>query len=841
MVPNAPSTGGVTLSTKDVSCLLHPSVTEAGHNVDFVQERGKCDLEAHSNLDFKHTSTLSNHEALLYDRQIRLWGIEAQRKMMDASIMFLGKNGIQEEAIKNLLLAGMNVTLANDLLVTEQDVKHSFFLMESDVGSNHAEALVHRLREMILDKNKVESINNGMVKDIYVEGTQTYEMDDVLLARYDAVVFAVETYPLTKMVSAKPMYLFELINVYNNSTQQSKRIVMPRFPRNCDTSIKTIVAYLLIQSWCPAVITDTYTITRIMHQVEDICHVVEANVDEVLTFFETQGKHCAITSGVLGGYLALEIRKFVTKQHETIPSLCVFDMSRSARDGNSWWAKMKSTSFLQLVLTITFSTTPIPALRLLKRSNTVCCGSYLCTNPASTVSDGNFGTSSTHDGKIYGDQNVQNYRSCFLYNTKHGAHSDRAARITGLSSRDKGKEVDEVFRTLCSSLKSKKTTFIDLQHRLQAAGITLEGCKTPEDVVLRVAKLEVLGKERVADEICKSNPTFQTLLNDVLTGNITAYSRKNDRDRVQYIQKMKDTLNAKNIAFDPNGTDDEIIKLVSEVESRDMIAFQVPSTKPCNEMSQRIDSYKDEADSIFAVYKRIKDDRIRNYFISQVKDELQSLSVDYNDCKKDEDYINRLAYGRVFPSEVKLSTGPHNAASNHSAYVPSDDVGIDDFDPFSAMFGLGGAQGLFDINDGIFDNTSGMSSIFEEDGSMGGGFSILKDIAKMFGVNLGNDKKNKIVFEHQDLPGASQARESTDDIMPTEQEPDHELQDAFVKVKDSKDQVLLQLLTKSAKDPTLRKALKIAFSDGYETARERYINDKSALYILEKFHERGMF
>lgn len=58
------------------------------------------------------------------------------RRIMNARVLFLGKNGIQEEAIKNLVLTGMNVTLANSGIVSEADVSSSYFLQMPDIGKN---------------------------------------------------------------------------------------------------------------------------------------------------------------------------------------------------------------------------------------------------------------------------------------------------------------------------------------------------------------------------------------------------------------------------------------------------------------------------------------------------------------------------------------------------------------------------------------------------------------------------------------------------------------------------------------------------------------------------------
>lgn len=43
-----------------------------------------------------------------YDRQIRLWGLAAQQRMANASVLVIGLRGLAAEICKNLVLAGQN-------------------------------------------------------------------------------------------------------------------------------------------------------------------------------------------------------------------------------------------------------------------------------------------------------------------------------------------------------------------------------------------------------------------------------------------------------------------------------------------------------------------------------------------------------------------------------------------------------------------------------------------------------------------------------------------------------------------------------------------------------------
>jgi len=51
----------------------------------------------------------SEFESNLYDRQIRLWGVEAQKRLNNARILIIGMGGLGAEVSKNIILEGSNV------------------------------------------------------------------------------------------------------------------------------------------------------------------------------------------------------------------------------------------------------------------------------------------------------------------------------------------------------------------------------------------------------------------------------------------------------------------------------------------------------------------------------------------------------------------------------------------------------------------------------------------------------------------------------------------------------------------------------------------------------------
>eukprot|EP00698_Gefionella_okellyi_P014907 TRINITY_DN4160_c0_g1_i2.p1 TRINITY_DN4160_c0_g1~~TRINITY_DN4160_c0_g1_i2.p1 ORF type:complete len:258 (+),score=67.23 TRINITY_DN4160_c0_g1_i2:28-801(+) len=92
---------------------------------------------------------LTEAEAAQYDRQIRLWGLDAQQRIRQARVLLIGIRGVNTEICKNLVLSGVgNVVIQDSLAVTMSDLSAQFFLTEADVGKNAAEASRERANEL---------------------------------------------------------------------------------------------------------------------------------------------------------------------------------------------------------------------------------------------------------------------------------------------------------------------------------------------------------------------------------------------------------------------------------------------------------------------------------------------------------------------------------------------------------------------------------------------------------------------------------------------------------------------------------------------------------------------
>ena len=127
---------------------------------------------------------LSKDEEAIYDRQLRVWGVEAQQRMRNSKVLVLGSCGAAIEVAKNLILAGIGLLhLVDDRTVGPDATLDGNFLVPATpevVGTSVAERCAEGLREMnpLVDVSCETTDAKG-----YVE-----RADDEQLGQYSAVL-----------------------------------------------------------------------------------------------------------------------------------------------------------------------------------------------------------------------------------------------------------------------------------------------------------------------------------------------------------------------------------------------------------------------------------------------------------------------------------------------------------------------------------------------------------------------------------------------------------------------------------------------------------------------------
>jgi len=120
---------------------------------------------------------ISEQEAQLYDRQIRLWGLDAQKRLRAARICLIGLRGLGCEIAKNLVLSGINsMKLVDGSVVTEEDATSQFLAPRDKIGENRAEASLERLQQL-----------NPMV-DVTVDKSEISDKDAEFFKQFDIVI-----------------------------------------------------------------------------------------------------------------------------------------------------------------------------------------------------------------------------------------------------------------------------------------------------------------------------------------------------------------------------------------------------------------------------------------------------------------------------------------------------------------------------------------------------------------------------------------------------------------------------------------------------------------------------
>ncbi|BFZ61139.1 E1 ubiquitin-activating protein aos1 [Saitoella coloradoensis] len=103
--------------------------------------------------DVPPIEAISADEIALYDRQIRLWGLQAQQRLRNANILLISLHALAAETAKNLVLAGIGrLTLLDPHPISSSDLGANFFLEEDDIdaekGGSRGERMVERVKRL---------------------------------------------------------------------------------------------------------------------------------------------------------------------------------------------------------------------------------------------------------------------------------------------------------------------------------------------------------------------------------------------------------------------------------------------------------------------------------------------------------------------------------------------------------------------------------------------------------------------------------------------------------------------------------------------------------------------
>ncbi|KAJ7530843.1 hypothetical protein O6H91_14G021500 [Diphasiastrum complanatum] len=140
------------------------------------------------------TDSLTEQETAVYDRQIRVWGVEAQKRLSKSRVLVVGITGVVAEVCKNIVLAGIGkLTLLDDKPLSEEAVASNFlipfFSTEDEGCCSIASICAEALRDF-----------NPMVH-VFVEEGNVIEKPGSFFDDYDAVIVGRSSLGLRKHVN----------------------------------------------------------------------------------------------------------------------------------------------------------------------------------------------------------------------------------------------------------------------------------------------------------------------------------------------------------------------------------------------------------------------------------------------------------------------------------------------------------------------------------------------------------------------------------------------------------------------------------------------------------------
>lgn len=131
---------------------------------------------------------INSDEFELYDRQIRLWGLDAQNRLRQSSVIIVGMTGLGAELAKNLMLSGLrSLTLMDDMNISDAD-RHSQFLISPNDRGNRAQASIERLKQL-----------NPMVQ-VNVENGSISSKSEDFFKNFDLVILVDQNFDITNKI-----------------------------------------------------------------------------------------------------------------------------------------------------------------------------------------------------------------------------------------------------------------------------------------------------------------------------------------------------------------------------------------------------------------------------------------------------------------------------------------------------------------------------------------------------------------------------------------------------------------------------------------------------------------
>ncbi|OII74933.1 uncharacterized protein cubi_03064 [Cryptosporidium ubiquitum] len=269
---------------------------------------------------------LSEDEVAIYDRQIRLWGLSP----------------IHFELIKNIVLAGIKVSIWDNVITRSCDLTYNFLLEEEDIGKERI-ACIDKFKEMNpLTKIYTANQNETDVELLCEECLSKVNYNGILVS-LDEEVNILKAKNISKKYRSKNTFVSFSVSIgtriflfFNNKSISFDEILESNFSdlKQRLNSIKNLHPYILIILF---ILRERYR-KAMMYKIEN------SELDEIFkeikttpsidsekaleihkTFNDTWGKTISPIASIGGGLLCQEVTKFCIHGFEEY-FCCIFDM-----------------------------------------------------------------------------------------------------------------------------------------------------------------------------------------------------------------------------------------------------------------------------------------------------------------------------------------------------------------------------------------------------------------------------------------------------------------------------------------------------------------------------------
>ncbi|KAJ2704305.1 E1 ubiquitin-activating protein aos1 [Coemansia sp. IMI 203386] len=291
------------------------------------------------------TNEISRDEVALYDRQIRLWGMEAQKRLGASKVKIRGSKAVTLEVCKNLVLAGIgSLYLIDSTAIDEKDLETQYYFNEQDLGKPRDKVLADRLRVL----NPLVNIEVGDVDEIcdvvvnVGNGGESMEINKRCRDRNECFV-AVDSFGLFGYIFVdcldKHEYIEEVKLQGDAGETKKESFVATYVALQQSISARPGISNLnrLVRKYPPLVFVSQALSTSVCKNAEELAAQVEKTMagrglpegvvnnellQRVARSLDTEFVPCA---AVVGGTLAQEILKIITRKDLPANNWYVYD------------------------------------------------------------------------------------------------------------------------------------------------------------------------------------------------------------------------------------------------------------------------------------------------------------------------------------------------------------------------------------------------------------------------------------------------------------------------------------------------------------------------------------